>query len=266
MFKKQNLALSLTAAFPLMSFAQMAPFDNFPYPKGYKVIDKAYGVTLFSNYNEDVFIQVADLTQVKFVNKYRQNYGNLFFKHPMSHWLGSWDFSVINGTFFNTSKNPTPLSFPFTPGGNYWGDSNRTRTLCVDRNYNGNRAYIQDTDKRANYSSECTFSLTLIHPDNAISQGTPLGRTYIGISNYKWDRYVLFFVAKKRSHSEMVNIAKAWNVHYTSLMYGDGSASSQYVGHHCSLYGEDINGAQRRNVPHAIATQSRWLVWQKPQA
>lgn len=118
-FAKTLVASSLFAC-SLNSFAYI-PDNGYKAPSGYTVIDSALGVTLFANSSKDVFVQVSDLNQVCFANSYKKSSGNSFYLKPAKSWLGRYDFSVINGAFFNMINNPTAISFPFTPGGNFWG-------------------------------------------------------------------------------------------------------------------------------------------------
>ena len=230
---------------------------NVPY--GYKLIDSAIGVQLYSNSSNDVYVQVSDLKEVKFENIYgRKKDGNLFYRYHMAYHLRRYDFSVINGAFFNEKKDPTPISHPFIPGGYYWGNTEPTKTLCV----NGIYARIRSNGKNHVSNSDCKYSVTLLSPDVPISKDSSLGRTYIGIpdtrntSPYK-SRYVIFIVAKSKTQNQMVSIARNWNIQYGNLIQGDGSASAQYLGHHRELYGVSRSGEVKRTVPHAIATVMR---------
>ena len=230
---------------------------NVPY--GYKLIDSAIGVQLYSNSSNDVYVQVSDLKEVKFENIYgRKKDGKLFYRYPMAYHLRRYDFSVINGAFFNEKKDPTPISHPFIPGGYYWGNTEPTKTLCV----NGIYARIRSNGKNHVSNSDCEYSVTLLSPDVPISKDSSLGRTYIGIpdtrntSPYK-SRYVIFIVAKSKTQNQMVSIARNWNIQYGNLIQGDGSASAQYLGHHRELYGVSRSGEVKRTVPHAIATVMR---------
>jgi len=176
---------------------------NVPY--GYKLIDSAIGVQLYSNSSNDVYVQVSDLKEVKFENVYgRKKDGNLFYRYHMAYHLRRYDFSVINGAFFNQNLDPTPISHPFIPGGYYWGNTEPTKTLCV----NGIYARVRSNGKNHVSNSDCEYSVTLLSPDVSISKDSSIGRTYIGIpdtrntSPYK-SRYVIFIVAKSKTQNQI---------------------------------------------------------------
>lgn len=202
------MASSLLAC-SLNSFAY-TPDNGYKAPSGYTVIDSALGVTLFANSSKDVFVQVTDLNQNYFEHRYEKNAGNSFNCKPIEKWLKPGDFSVVNGAYFNHKVNPTSVSFPFYPGGNYWGDNNNTRTLCV----NNTRASVYNTGGSDGKNMvSCSFSLTVLHPDNTIKPTWRLGRTYFGIPNIG-NNYVIFIIAKEKKHDEMVSISRAWGISY----------------------------------------------------
>lgn len=139
------------------------------------------------------------------------------------------------------------------------GDLDNTRTLCVK----GRKATVEHTGRvKADYSRICDFSVTLLNPDVNKGKTDYRGRTYIGLPDINQQssissRYVIFIVAKKKTQYQMEDIARDWNIQKGRLIMGDGSASSQYVGHHQQLYGVDRRGTPYRDIPHGIVTKLR---------
>ena len=262
MLKLKQLALSFVLL--LLSLAAIAQENPMGLVAGasaalvasqYDLIDRANGVYLYANKSRTVFVQLTDLRKASLENAYEQKTRNTnsFNRKQINSFAKGNYFSVINGVHFDYSKNPTTISFPFTPDGVYWGSRNENnRALCVKSN---NVATVELTGTGTpNYSYACKFSVILLHPDVDKGKKVSKGRTYIGVPS-KNNHFVLFFVTKNRTQGEMEAMANLWGVPKQRLIMGDGSASSQYYGRYNRLYGIDGKGNQYRNIPHAIVTR-----------
>ena len=87
----------------------------------YDLIDRANGVYLYANKSRTVFVQLTDLRKASLENAYEQKTRNTnsFNRKQINSFAKGNYFSVINGVHFDYSKNPTTISFPFTPDGVY---------------------------------------------------------------------------------------------------------------------------------------------------
>lgn len=162
--------------------------------------------------------------------------------------------ATVNGTFFNfgyktdvfKSKdldNRIP-SFPATPGITTWNDSANTRTLCIKENNGKRYAVVDDTGyHQRNYSSACSFSITLLNPSVDKKKNDSIYRTYVGVS--KDLTTVLFFVSQSKTQAEMENLMRRWKIPDYHFIMGDGSDSSALVTKKGVLGGN-------RSLPHMI--------------
>lgn len=224
------------------------------------------GVIVFSNNYEDTIIMVVDLTKNKLSHRTLTKKGDDYYRYNISDFSKKDDIALVNGGFFDNKKDPTPLSFPYTPGNNSWRDSNNTRSLCV----NGNVARVEHNGKtKVDLSYKCDFSLTLLSPDVNKNENDYLGRTYIGLPDLSFkgnvynSNYLIFFLAKNKTQKQMVELAEKWGVHKYNLIMGDGSSSTQFhmstinsfIGNNCR-YGKFWN-CNSRKIPHAIAVEKK---------
>lgn len=144
----------------------------------YPITEPGKGVKLHSYSEEEgIFIQVVDLENASVhlegsEDKYK----------PIKSWLNrdEFTFSVMNGMPFEKS----------------------THTLCV-----GDKK--GDIYENKNSNLECDYKIFLVHSKYAEKE-TANERIYVALSES--GEVVVFFIAKNKTHQEMVNLAKEWFV------------------------------------------------------
>lgn len=125
-FKKLVIAISILVSASAHAFDATNPPPSAP--SGWSPVEKYKNVYIYRKNGENTYVQVVDMTQGGHIRLFqyqgpKEGTNNTYYKNDLNYWwnqLGtdySSRVSVINGQFFNISKNPTPLSYGLKSGG-----------------------------------------------------------------------------------------------------------------------------------------------------
>lgn len=238
---------------------------------------------LYKKDNDNFFVVAVDISKAKIkvggVNShYSDGTTELFYTDSIDNY---WDnninyvdiynstyqnlFAVLNGQFFDNSRNPTGLSFPVKSNGIILTDNNgedylAKRSLVIDSN---GSVYITEGVPLGlldSYNSK--EFITGLHPDeDKNGWAWFVGRNYIGgIPKGTCDpsktscsyEYILFFVNQDAKQSTMESEIAKWGVPSKSIIMMDGSGSAQMKTRNYSVYGNNGQSIDKRYLPNTI--------------
>ena len=257
--KKMLVMLVMLVSLVSMSFA-----GNYNVPNGYTLKESSNGAKIYSNGNISVVIADMDRNRVD-LGILNYAYRGKFYKDSISNWWKNYasysTFAMINGQFFNTTINPTTLSFPLKDNGHvvtsYVDDNSQKRTLIIDK-YN-NAKILRGYTSYYLYN-DAPDVIVGLNPSVSKSSWAPIGRNYIGgipkgTCNPRYSscdmKYLMFFIAKRKTQYYMLKEVEKWGVSKYAVVMMDGSGSSQLKSRTSSMYGDG------RYLPNVI-TINKW--------
>ena len=170
-----------------------------------------------------------------------------------AHADNSKTFAVLNGQFFVTTTNPSPLAFAVRADGTVVSDGYGTTIEYVGQQRLlkiGNLAAAASVgafSKEALYSNDTPDAVAGLEVTADKSPATPTGRTFAAVRDDNGDgtaEQVLFFVSKLATQSGASDVLTAFGA--TEQVMLDGGGSSQLI-----VQG-NIKVSSSRILPHAI--------------
>lgn len=150
-----------------------------------------------------------------------------FYTKDIQVWENNKVFAMINWQFFNAEKNPTFLSFPLKSAGkiinSYVDNDLSKRTLIIDKN--DNLKILEWYDKKELTDKNNEELIVAFNPTNDLSFNDKIGRSYIWI---KWDKNIVFFIAKSKTQLEMENIITEYGITKNNVIMMDWWPSAQF--------------------------------------
>jgi hypothetical protein len=237
----------------------LLPATSFNKANGYTLQYKEDGVCLYKKDGSDIYAQVVDLAAGANITfglsdyKYNETLGNgknakMYDKDSIiDHFSESSSnnanlFSVINGQFFDTNRNPTFLSFPVKSNNQVFSNGPDMRDWNADkfrmlRVYTGNKSWSGDSNLAAVYPfwSQSIFEnlsgniIVGLNPD--VRKGsTYTQRTFVApIGLYSSEKFpVLVFLISKKAVTQNYMIAelKKWGTGESNMIMFDGGGST----------------------------------------
>ena len=233
-------------------------------PAGYtKVESKGSGFSIYKKGN--LYVTVVDLQkyEVTFGGVHKASSGNSFYKHKLNDW---WNYyrplAMFNGQFFNTYKDPTPLSFPlraqYQTLVRHTDPGRSLKTLKIYSNGNEAQVYYGYDSWMLNNSKELIVGL---NPSENMDENSNIGRFYIGglHSNSSSLRYLLFFVSERKSQGDMLSEIHDWGVWDQDIVMMDGSGSAQMKTNKVTIYGyNQYYFRDKRDIPNVILVRDNF--------
>ncbi len=279
--KIKNIAIALSMVLSSQVFA-----GDYTVPSGWQ--QKESFVTgsakLYKKGSDDFYVVAVDVSEAKIkvggTNSYYSDGNREYFYTDSieNYWYDNRDyvdiyngtyqnlFAVLNGQFYDHTRNPTELSFPVKSEGTILTDNNGEghlvkRSLLIN---SSGKVYIREgvTSSLLNSSSIKEF-ITGLHPDeDKNGWAWFVGRHYIGgipegncnpsTSSCAYE-YILFFVNEDAQQSTMEFEIAKWGVPRKSIIMMDGSGSSQLKTTNYSAYGRNAKFKKdKRPLPNTI--------------
>ncbi len=254
---------------------QASPYPTTP-PPGFELVDSAPAVEL---YRKDYpggtpdFVQVIDLSggarlsllhgSIAEPGAGQGAYGGdnpRFNRQPLQQ---VWDsfaagdsqaFCLVNGAFFSTDEDPTPLAFPLKTGGEvvsqgYGADEYSDKKLILE--LWPDHARIAPLSADALASSSAPQILGGLSEDADKSPDALVGRTFAGVQDADGDgqaETVLIFSSKTSKQAEAAGVLRAFGAGQVIML--DGGESAQLIcGNNPFVYSS-------RSLPQTIAVSS----------
>lgn len=252
-------------------------------PSGWNLKDKfvTSSVKLYQKASDDFYVVAVNMNQAKIefggnAGYFYTSTGNKFYTDTISNYYYKYRnyvdidgntynnlFSVINGQFFdNNNQNTTSLSFPLKSKGiilnSFNGETNLTkRSLLINTD---GKTYIREgfNDILFNSNSIKEYVVGLNPAESKNRLIGFVGRNYIaGIPDGTCDpiktsceyKYLLFFINKYSSQSNMETEIAKWGVPSKSIIMMDGSGSTQLQTSQFTLYGYIVD---KRKLPNTF--------------
>lgn len=224
-------------------------------PPGYKQVDSGTGVTVYRKGAEQTFVTVVNLTKARVISLSGAvtgaPNGSVGKKQMVDFWQAagrlntnsSKAFAVVNGTFFDLRKDPTPIPFGLKLGGKVasYGSQLTKSTRLLALNSASSTASIQVYSKSTFDSAvpDVIGGLDVATPEFA---NNPAPRTILGLDG----RTLLIYTTQMTVLPSLaVSDLKAWNASSQIMLDGGGST------------GLIVNGSPKlatgRLIPHAVA-------------
>jgi hypothetical protein len=266
-------------------------------PNGFtKTYSGLRGIEVYSStdsnfiYDPDVNVIIAETgkSSIHFNSLKQHNNQNSFYRYSIKKIFDDLEKKdnnlhiVINGSFFDNASNPSSLSFSTKSNGKIltmlYSENTETKKRRKDLRqlvvFRGTPVILRNLSlKQINglqNSDEVTDLITGFSPNIDKSKRVTIGRHYIGGIPYKncnpdinpcAYKFLLFFIAKDKTQSEMDSIVEKWGIQQGSIIMMDGSGSAQYYDGYDFLYGNNglIAGSEdKRHLPNIISFYSKY--------
>lgn len=150
-----------------------------------------------------------------------------FYPKDVITWGNNKVFAMVNWQFFNAEKNPTFLSFPVKSGwkiiSSYTDNDLGKRTLILDKNEK--LKILEWYNEKDLINSDNKDLIVALNPTVDSLFSDKIWRSYIWI---KWDKNIIFFIAKNKSQAEMDNIILKYGITQNNIIMMDWWPSSQF--------------------------------------
>lgn len=195
-----------------------------------------------------------------------QNTNNFptFYRGTIDYWwnqmpLSSSRVAAVNAQFFNTSINPTTLSYAIKDNGHLYdsSDPNSATNARQVNIYPNNTVTVTSANNGMYLEQYAPIAIVGKSIDSLPSPDYAIGRTYLCAKpTYRGNNVLLVYVTKRKTQQDANNELATWGCYNNNTVGMDGSGSTQFrtkAGNF--LYGVSnpfTAGEDRRTIPQVI--------------
>jgi hypothetical protein len=269
-FMTKTVAAAVLAGVSLASMA-FDTFSNYPSkPPGYTLKQSGSNTRLYQKDGYDLYVQVIDIKGGARAVFNQVGSNNAFTKFNLSdHWSKvPGAFSVVNGQFFDLSKNPTTLSFGVKNNGTILttGADQQSYPKRVLNITTGVGAYTSVYTPSSLSNTSVSTMIVGLDPSYPKSSTSYIGRTYMcasgrpGTSTLEW---LVILSAKNLPQSNALAEINVWDCRSAGPVMMDGSGSTKLRTSNIAMEGWAIGtsfgvgSSDSRAIPQVMAVYNQ---------